>query len=79
MANMMTNVRNAKAQLSALIARAARGEEVVITSGGKPKARLLGVAPAIVPFRVNERLLAIRSRRGRGSEFLIRDDRDSRA
>lgn len=74
----MTNVRNAKAQLSALLERAARGEEIVITSGGKPKARLLALAPAVAPFRVNKRLLAVRRRPGRPADVLVREDRDAR-
>jgi prevent-host-death family protein len=37
---MITNLRESKAHLSALVDRAARGEEVVITVRGKPKARL---------------------------------------
>lgn len=78
MMGMITNVRNAKARLSELIERAAGGEEVVITSAGKPKARLLPVAPASKPFRVNRRLLAARTGRGRPAEALVREDRDAR-
>jgi len=35
------NVREAKAQLSKLVERAHRGEEIIITKGGKPCARLV--------------------------------------
>lgn len=37
---MITTLREGKAKLSALVERAAKGEEVVITVRGKPKARL---------------------------------------
>lgn len=39
---MIVNVREGKARLSELIAKAAAGEEVVITVRGRPKARLVG-------------------------------------
>jgi prevent-host-death family protein len=78
MKGMVTNVRNAKARLSELIERAADGEEVVITSNGKPRARLLAVASAAKPYRVNRRLLGGGVRRGRPAEQLVRDDRDGR-
>lgn len=41
---MITTLKNGKAKLSALVEVAARGEEVVITVRGKPKARLCAVA-----------------------------------
>ena len=37
---MYTTLRNGKAKLSDLVERASRGEEVVITVRGRPKARL---------------------------------------
>jgi prevent-host-death family protein len=40
------NVRTAKTQLSRLIDRAARGEDIVIARGGRPVARLTALAPA---------------------------------
>src|SRR3982074_3564873 len=40
---MIANVRTAKARLSELLERAAAGEEIVITSAGRPKAKLIGV------------------------------------
>jgi prevent-host-death family protein len=43
---MITTLRESKAKLSALVERAARGEEVVITVRGKPKARLCHIAAA---------------------------------
>jgi prevent-host-death family protein len=78
---MVTNVRAAKARLSELLERAAAGEEIVITSDGRPKAKLVAVAAATKPFRVNRRLLARRSSRkvkGSPAERLVREDRDGR-
>lgn len=37
---------DAKTHLSELVERAARGEEITITKSGKPKARLVPLAPA---------------------------------
>lgn len=42
---MITTLRDSKARLSALVETAARGEEVVITVRGKPRARLCPLAP----------------------------------
>lgn len=39
-------VRAAKAKLSALLEVVSRGQEVVITSGGKPKAKVVPMAAA---------------------------------
>lgn len=75
---VIANVRTAKARLSELLDRAAKGEEVVITSDGRPKARLIAVRPH-VPFRVNRALLRRRTRPGTPtSEALVRQERDSR-
>ena len=41
---MIKTLRESKATLSALVERASRGEEVVITVRGKPKARLCPIA-----------------------------------
>jgi prevent-host-death family protein len=41
------NVRAAKDQLSALLERAAQGEDIVITSDGKPKAMIVRYRPVI--------------------------------
>jgi prevent-host-death family protein len=41
------SVRTAKDQLSALLDRAARGEQIVITSDGSPKAMLVRYRPVI--------------------------------
>lgn len=76
---MITNVRQAKARLSELLDRAARGEEIIITSDGRPKARLVAVETGARPYRVHWDLLRARPRRrGRPAEILIREERDSR-
>ena len=40
---MITTLRESKAKLSALVALAQSGEDVIITVRGKPKARLSGI------------------------------------
>jgi prevent-host-death family protein len=42
---MILTLRESKAKLSALVAIAAGGEEVVITVRGRPRARLCALAP----------------------------------
>jgi len=42
---MITTLRAGKARFSALVELASRGEDVVITVHGKPKARLKAMAP----------------------------------
>jgi prevent-host-death family protein len=77
---MIATVRMAKAQLSRLLERAAAGEEILITSDGRPKAKLVGVGVAPRPFRVNRSLLRTRPRRaGLAAEVLVREERDSRS
>ena len=39
------NLYDAKTQLSALVDRAAAGEEIIIAKNGKPRARLVPLAP----------------------------------
>lgn len=76
---MISTVRTAKAHLSKLLDRAAAGEEVLITSDGRPKAKLVGVGTAPKPFRVNRALLRVRPRRpGRRAEAFVREERDGR-
>ena len=48
----VVNVRAAKDQLSSLLEQASRGAEVIITSDGQPKARL-------VPVRVQRKLYSV--------------------
>jgi prevent-host-death family protein len=43
------SVRTAKANLSALLDQVAGGAEVLITSDGRPKARLVPIAPGRLP------------------------------
>jgi prevent-host-death family protein len=76
---MIASVRAAKARLSELLERAAAGEEVVITSAGRPKAKLVGLDSTAGPaFRVNRSLLRGRARKGRRAEALVREERDAR-
>jgi prevent-host-death family protein len=76
---MIANVRNAKARLSELLERAAAGEEIVITSDGRPKAKLVGIPPVRAIYHVNRRLLAVATRKaGTTAEKAIRQDRDGR-
>ena len=73
------NVRGAKAKLSELLDRAARGEEIIITSDGRPKARLVAIETGAQPYRVHRALLRVRpKRRIRPAEVLIREERDGR-
>ncbi|GAB6040687.1 type II toxin-antitoxin system Phd/YefM family antitoxin [Endothiovibrio diazotrophicus] len=51
---MQVNVHDAKSQLSALIARAEEGEEVVIARANKPAVRLVPVNPAAGGRRLGE-------------------------
>ena len=74
---LMINIRAAKDAISNLVERASRGEEVVITSDGKPKARLVAMQKTEKPFKVDRALLAsIPWRGGKRAEELIREDRD---
>lgn len=77
---LVVNVRAAKDQLSSLLEQAARGNVVVITSDGQPKAKLVPVHARRRPFRVDWELLrSIPARRGGvTTEELIREDRDGR-
>jgi len=76
---MIATVRTAKARLSELLDRAAAGEEIVITSNGRPKAKIVGLGRAPSPFRVNRQLLrAARAGTGRSADILVREERDGR-
>ncbi len=74
---MIASVRTAKAKLSELLDRAAKGEEVVITSDGRAKARLVAVREQL-PYRVNRKLLRRRMRRRSATADAVREERDSR-
>jgi prevent-host-death family protein len=74
-------VRDAKAHLSSLLDWVAHGREIVITSDGKPKARLVPVFPE--PERKVFRgmggfLLDQPIHEGSRAEEVIREDRDGR-
>ena len=45
------NVHDAKTQFSRLIDRAHAGEEIVISKAGEPWAKIVTVAPAVLPQR----------------------------
>ncbi|MEQ1842788.1 MAG: type II toxin-antitoxin system Phd/YefM family antitoxin [Verrucomicrobiales bacterium] len=76
------SVRAAKAHLSALLDEVANGREVVITSGGKPKARLVPMdrESRRKPFNgTREHLKTMPPwREGPTADEIIREDRDSR-
>lgn len=75
-------VRAAKAHLSGLLEEVAQGREVVITSGGKPKARLVPIDESArrVPFTgTREHLKSMpKWRGGPAAEEIVREDRDGR-
>lgn len=79
-AELVVNVRAAKDQLSSLLEEAARGNEVIITSDGQPKARLVPMRSRRQPFRTDWELLRSQPlQRARAAEELVREDRDGRA
>lgn len=77
---LQINVRTAKNQLSSLLERATRGDVVVITSDGKPKAKLVPYASRRKSFRVDWQLLkATAAKSGaKPAEKIVREDRDGR-
>jgi prevent-host-death family protein len=76
---MNASVRMAKSRLSEFLDRAAAGEEIVITSDGRPKARLVALDSVPVPYRVNRNLLRPTKRKsGTRAEVIVREDRDGR-
>lgn len=77
--SMSVNVRSAKDQLSSLLEEAARGNEVIITSDGLPKARLVPVRERRKRFQVDwEWLRSQPVSGGPPVEALIRAERDGR-
>ncbi len=74
------SVREAKARFSALVSRAAEGEEITITWHGQPRARLVPVSTDGRAFRVDRAWLKSMPLRKHGfnAEKLVRDDRDAR-
>ena len=77
---LVVNVRAAKDQLSSLLEQAANGNEVVITSDGLPKARLVPVRSRRRAFRVDWELLHSMplKRSVPTAEELVRQERDGR-
>ena len=74
-------VRVAKAKLSALLELVASGQDVVITSDGLPKARLVGVEPrqrGKVFTGMGDYLLSQPIHGGPTADEIIRAERDSR-
>jgi prevent-host-death family protein len=74
------SVREAKAQFSSLVARAAAGQEITITWHGRPRARLAPVRAEGEALRVDRAWLKSMPVRGHGrrSEELVRADRDAK-
>jgi prevent-host-death family protein len=73
------NVRAAKDQLSSLLEQASRGAEIIITSDGHPKARLVPVRSHGKPYSVDWKWLKDQPLVfGPSAEALIRIDRDGR-
>ncbi|MEO7934063.1 MAG: type II toxin-antitoxin system prevent-host-death family antitoxin [Chthoniobacterales bacterium] len=76
----MVSVRTAKAQLSSLLDLVEQGREVVITSNGKPKARLVSAEAGrkSKPFAFSAGFQPVPWRGGSTADELVREDRDSR-
>jgi prevent-host-death family protein len=81
---MIASLRDSKARLSELVARAAGGEPVLITVRGRPKARLVAVEPTKTSLDMPgwvEELAVLQNRHSvlpvKGSSVLddIREDR----
>ena len=74
-------VRSAKAKLSALLDLVASGQEIIITSDGRPKARLAPIVELDTGkvFRgMGDYLLSQPIHRGPTADEIIRAERDSR-
>jgi prevent-host-death family protein len=83
---MIATLKESKARLSELVAMAARGEEIIITVHGKPKARLAAIASPAPPKMAGwvRQLRALQQACGTGREpvdgaTVLRDLRDDRA
>ena len=75
------SVRSAKAHLSALLDLVAGGQEITITSDGKPKARLVSASetkPRQVFQGMGDYLLKQPIHRGLSADEAVRQDRDAR-
>lgn len=76
----VVSVREAKAQFSALVARAGAGEEITIAWHGRPRARLAPLEATGGVFRVDHAWLRSMTvkKHGKRAEDLVREDRDAR-
>jgi prevent-host-death family protein len=75
------SVRSAKAHLSALLDLVAAGREIIITSDGKPKAKLVSAMetkPRKVFQGMGDYLLKQPMHRGLSADEAVRQDRDAR-
>jgi prevent-host-death family protein len=73
------NVRAAKDSLSSLLDQVSYGHEIIITSDGKPKAKLIPVRPRRKRFHVDWDLLkSMPLRKGPSAGELLREERDGR-
>lgn len=77
---IQVNVRAAKDRLSNLLELAASGHQVVITSDGEPKAKLISCRMKTKKFKVNWELLKSMPVKpgAKRAEEIIREERDSR-
>jgi prevent-host-death family protein len=74
----VVNVREAKDQLSSLLERAAKGEQIVVTSDGQPKAMIVRYRPIITGAKwVSLKALRDKTSIREDSTQIIRDERDS--
>jgi len=77
----VVSVREGKAQFSALVARAAAGEEITIAWHGQPRARLAPIPSSEHKLQVDRdwlRSMPVKKVPNQRAEVLIRTDRDSR-
>jgi len=74
----VVNVREAKDQLSSLLDRAERGERIVITSDGRPKAMIVRYRPMIQGAKwTSHRALRDKTTIVEDSTPILREERDS--
>jgi prevent-host-death family protein len=73
-------VREARAHFSEIVDAAARGEEIIITSHGEPKVKIVGYEKSGRPMKVDRKWLYGMPvpPRQTPSEVIIREDRDAR-
>jgi len=76
----LINVRAAKDQLSSLLEQAAQGSEVIITSDGQPKAKLVPFKAGRKRFQVDWELLRSMPLKpgSPAAEDILREERDGR-